>query len=293
MSSAKRPVTTTLQAQTPAFPEEQETAPLSVLAPNTSKMLAPLDSRVITGGLTGSTGSLEGSTQNRIPMVIKGELKRVEPLPPRPRHATRKHRKRLWLLGTLALLMTVAATLLVSTAHEHDPTLKSNQAIGSNTQIVKSANTSSGISAQATATWMYQNDGYDPYSHGQVIVSDGKNSWPWPYGQCTWWANYEYHKEASFWVQWTGNADQWFLGAQRAGWDYAQTPPPGIPSIIVLMPYVQGAGWLGHVAVVESQTGNVVHTSNMNWGYGGSTHVEYVDFTIGPGVYFVWHPPVN
>lgn len=287
MLSAKRPVTTALQAKTPTFSEEQETAPLSVLAPNTSKLLAPLDNRVTTGGLT---NSFPGSTQSRIPMVIKGDMKRAAPLPPRPAHAHHKHRKRLWILGMLVLVMTIAATLLVSTAHEHDPTLKANQATGSNTQIVKQQN---GISAQATATWMYENDGYDPYSNGEVTISDGTSSLLWPYGQCTYWANYEYHQETGFWVQWTGNADQWFLGAKEAGWDYSQTPPPGIHSIIVLMPYVQGSGWLGHVAVVESQTGNVVHTSNMNWGYGGSTHVEDVDFTVGPGVYFVWHPPVN
>lgn len=242
-----------------------------------------------------TTGGLV-NTQNRIPVVIKGDLKRPEPLPPRSREAHRQHSKRLWILGTAMLVMTIAATLLAATPQGRDLTLK----LGGNPAATvgqaangQQGNSGTGISAQATATWMYQNDGYDPYAHGQVIVSNGKFSWPWPYGQCTYWANYEYHKETGFWVQWTGNADQWFLGAQRAGWDYAQKPPIGIPSIIVLMPYVQGAGWLGHVAVVESQSGNVVHTSNMNWGFGGSTHVEYVDFTIGAGVYFVWHPPIG
>ena len=47
---------------------------------------------------------------------------------------------------------------------------------------------------------------------------------------------------------------------------------------------------LGHKRIIS---GNVVHTSNMNWGYGGNTHVEYVDFTTGAGVYFVWHKPAN
>lgn len=286
MLSAKRPSEAVSQA--PALPERRATTPLPVSGP-TSKLFPPLD-----GGIT--TGEL-GSTQSRGPVVIKGDLKRPEPLPPRSREAHRKHSKRLWVLGTAMLLITVAATLLAATPQGRDLTLKlSGQNPGATVGSIgggQQNGSTAGISAQATATWMYQNDGYDPYSHGQVIVSDGKNSLPWPYGQCTFWANSRYHDLTKFWVQWTGNADQWFLGAQRAGWDYAQRPPVGIPSIIVLMPYVQGAGWLGHVAVVEGQTGNVVHTSNMNWGFGGSTHVEHVDFTIGPGAYFVWHPPAN
>jgi surface antigen len=286
MLSAKRPSADVSQANAPASSQGRATSPLP--APVTSKLLPPLDGRIITGGL--------GSTSSRAPIVIKGDLKRPEPLPPRSREAHRKHSKRLWILGTAMLVITIAATLLAATPQGRDLTLRLSgnpvASVGSLSNGQQGSSASS-ISAQATATWMYQNDGYDPYSHGQVIVSDGKSSLPWPYGQCTYWANFRYHQLTGFWVQWTGNADQWFLGAQKAGWDYAQKPPVGIPSIIVLMPYVQGAGWLGHVAVVESQTGNVVHTSNMNWGYGGSTHVEDVDFTLGPGVYFVWHPPQN
>jgi surface antigen len=288
MLSAKRPSAAASQAEAPAFPTRPATSPLPAQVPLTSTLFPPLDGRLATGGLM--------NTQNRIPVVIKGDLKRPEPLPPRSREAHRQHHKRLWILGTAVLAITIAATLLAATPQGRDLTFK----LGGNPAATvgqavngQQTNNGTGISAQATATWMYQNDGYDPYSHGQVLISTGRNSLPWPYGQCTYWANYEYHKESGFWVQWTGNADQWFLGAQKAGWDYAQKPPIGIPSIIVLMPYVQEAGWLGHVAVVESQTGNVVHTSNMNWGYGGSTHVEYVDFTLGPGVYFVWHPPTG
>lgn len=291
MLSAKRPASTAFQAKTPVFPEEQETTPLPVLARNNSRMLAPLDIGVTTGGLT---NPLEKNTQNRVPMVIKGEMKRAEPLPPRSRKAIRRHRKRLWVLGMAMLVATIGATLLFATPQGHELTMKidPNQTKNTGTVITHQQNTSMGnVSAQATATYMYEQDGYDPYSNGQVTVSDGANSLPWPYGQCTYWANYRYHQLTGYWVQWTGNADQWFLGAQEAGWDYSQKPPIGVPSIIVLMQYVQQAGWLGHVAVVESVSGNVVHTSNMNWGYMGYTHVEDVDFTIGPGVYFVWHPP--
>ena len=69
---------------------------------------------------------------------------------------------------------------------------------------------------------------------------------------------------------------------------------PHVPSILVLMPYVQGAYGYGHVAIVESEDDNaspiVVHTSNMNWfnGGGGWDRESNYDFTVGSGVYFVW-----
>lgn len=293
MFFAKRPARAVSQKRTPASPEKQNsTASLPAPVSITSSLAAPLDTRILTGGLT---NSLEGSTMSRVPIVIKSSLKRAEPLQPPSRQARIKHSKRLWVLGMLVLIATIAATLLVTTpqGHEISARFDPNQVAGKSNVITNQRNSVAQVSALATTTYMYQNDGYDPYSHGEVNVSNGASSLPWPYGQCTYWANYQYHNETGYWVQWTGNADQWFLGAQMAGWDYAQTPPPGIHSIIVLMPYVQGAGWLGHVAVVESISGNVVHTSNMNWGYGGNTHTEMVDFTLGAGVYFVWHKPAN
>lgn len=295
MFFAKHSASTVSQQKAPAQPEDQHptTSPLPVPMSNTSSLATPLNTRILTGGLV---NSLEGSTSNRVPVVIKGELKRPEPLAPRSREARRKHSKRLWILGMLVLFVTIAATLLVATpqGREISARFDPNQINNKSTVITANQQNAAQVSALATTTWMYQNDGYDPYSHGEVNITDGTSSLPWPYGQCTFWANERYHQLTGYWVQWTGNADQWFLGAQRAGWDYGQTPPPaGTPSIIVLMPYVQGAGWLGHVAVVESQTGNVVHTSNMNWGYGGNTHTEMVDFTLGAGVYFVWHKPAN
>jgi surface antigen len=244
--------------------------------------------------MSGRTSSLEGSTSNRVPIVIKRELKRPEPLSPRSREARRKHSKRLWILGSLMLVITLAATLLSFTPQGREITTKFNpNQMANQSTVISNKQNAAQVAALATETWMYQNDGEDPYANGQVTVSNGSSSLPWPYGQCTSWANSRYHQLTGFWVQWAGNADQWFLGAQEAGWDYGQTPPSSVPSIIMLMPYVQGASWLGHVAVVESISGNIVHTSNMNWGYYGYTHVEYVDFTLGSGVYFLWHKPKN
>lgn len=271
------PVTGTLQ-------NPLSTSPLSI----TGTSWSTLDNRVVTGGLANPP---DGSNLSRVPVVIKGELKR--PAQHRPSPETRKkHSKRLWTLGMAVLVLTIAATLLATTPQGQELTAKVVGAQPNTGTLVSGQqnNQGSSISALATTTYMYENDGFDPYAYGQVTVSDGKNSLPWPYGQCTSWANEYYHKLTGYWVQWSGNADQWFKGAQMAGWDYGQTPPAGVPSIIVLLPYVQLASGYGHVAVVTGRSGNVVHTSNMNWGYGGYGNVEEVDFTLGPGVYFVWHP---
>ena len=292
MFFAKRPAATVSQAQTPASVEESPTAPMPVLASGAtpSKALVPLNTKLATGALSSPRG-----TVSRVPIVIKGELKRADPLAPPSRQARRKHSKRLWILGMSIVILTLSVTLLGLTPQGQELTARFSGLPTDNGTVISHQQNNSALApaALATTTWMYQNDGYDPYSHGEVNVSDGKSSLPWPYGQCTYWANYRYHQLTGYWVQWTGNADQWFLGAQKAGWDYGQTPPPGVPAIVVLMPYVQQAGGVGHVAVVESVSGNVVHTSNMNWGYGGWTHTEEVDFTLGAGVYFVWHKPVN
>src|SRR5205807_9904023 len=111
---------------------------------------------------------------------------------------------------------------------------------------------------------------------------------PWPLGVCTYWANYRYHALTGNWVTWTGNAYQWAAGAQLAGWHISNMPH--VPSIIVLQPGVQGSSGFGHVAVVESASGNVAHTSTMNWyaNGGGWNIVSNYDFVAGPGVSFIW-----
>ena len=131
------------------------------------------------------------------------------------------------------------------------------------------------------------------YSNGNMTVASGNSPRQWPYGQCTYWANAYYHQLTGWWVNWSGNADQWTYGASAAGWNVSTQPH--VPSIIVLMPGVQGASYAyGHVAVVTSIiNSNTVSTSNMNWyaNFGGLGIVSTVDFNYGPGygVYFVWH----
>jgi surface antigen len=105
-------------------------------------------------------------------------------------------------------------------------------------------------------------------------------------GQCTYWADYEYHHLTGYAVTWSGNASYWAIGAGAAGWNVS--PVPHVPSIIVLQPGYQGAGADGHVAVVESINANgTVHTSNWNvigWGV-----FSWGDYSSGAGVQYIWH----
>lgn len=108
------------------------------------------------------------------------------------------------------------------------------------------------------------------------------------YGQCTYWADSRYHALTGHWVPWGGNADEWSYGAAHsAGW--VVSSQPHIPSIIVLQPGVQQAGWYGHVAVVEEYNKDgTLNTSNWNWD-GNWGYTTYVTFKPGPGVSFVWY----
>jgi surface antigen len=99
-----------------------------------------------------------------------------------------------------------------------------------------------------------------------------------------------YHALTGYWVPWLGNAYQWAYGASSSGWIVSSTPR--VPSIIVLQSGVQGASYIGHVAVVERiNADGSVYTSDYNWySNGGWDILSYVTFTPGPGVSFVWHP---
>ncbi len=122
-----------------------------------------------------------------------------------------------------------------------------------------------------------------------MAVSGSGNNFP--AGQCTWWASQRYAQLTGKYVSWNGDAWSWANGAASKGWVVSSKPPPnGVPAIAVLSPGVQGAGGLGHVAVVENNNNGVsVTTSNLNWA-GNQTTATQVTFRVGPGVQFVWYP---
>jgi surface antigen len=151
------------------------------------------------------------------------------------------------------------------------------------------------ISSQAATATAVTQDGFDP---GVNVGQFAGIPTPPPgysgtgnrfyYGQCTYWAAMRYHALTGKWVPWLGNANQWHYGALNSGWIASSTPK--MHSILVMQAGVQGAGWYGHVAIVEqiNPDGSVV-TSNWNWlGNWGRTTME--TFRPGPGISFVYAP---
>lgn len=117
--------------------------------------------------------------------------------------------------------------------------------------------------------------------------ASGTNN-PYPYGQCTWWADERYHQLHGVYVPWTNESSdawQWTERARTFGWHVSSHPSVG--AILNLQPWVQGAYGLGHVAVVEQilSNGNVV-ASNMNWGSAPGQVID-VTFTPDAGVTFL------
>ena len=149
--------------------------------------------------------------------------------------------------------------------------------------------TSSIAQQDATATVTHQ-DGYDPGS-GVAPLSAGSANDHFAFGQCTYYASLRYHELTGQWVPWSGNAYQWTYEASRFGW--VVSSKPRVPSIIVLQPGVQGAGWSGQVAIVESiNPDGSISTSGWNWygpGGAGWGRLSVVTFRPGPGVSFIWH----
>lgn len=87
-----------------------------------------------------------------------------------------------------------------------------------------------------------------------VASSSGPNRFP--YGYCTWWVA---HKR---YIPWNGNAWQWYGNARAYGVSTGKTPVPGA----VMVTWESS---VGHVAYVESVSGNSFTISEMNYaGYG-------------------------
>lgn len=292
-STGPLPTGENLTIPLPAFPNKaaQQAGTSTALAPMPPRQWSP----VITDGSLPSThvtGTLLERdafvTTGRTPIVIQGTKKRIAPAP----LSYQAHKKRRFffsILGMCLLFLITTGTLFAATPLGHDMGLNFTIPQFNSNLFSNQNNTSYTVVVQATATAVYhrQTDGYVPPG----MITNGDGSLNWPVGQCTYWANLRYHQLTNFWVPWTGNADQWVAGARLAkGWNVSTLPH--VPSIIVMMPYEQGASGFGHVAVVESiNADGSVHTSNMNWfGNGGGFDKEsFVDFTTGPGIYFVWH----
>jgi surface antigen len=221
------------------------------------------------------------TTSLRQPVVIRGTGKKSAGL-------KRPPQGRRWVVQiavtSLILLITITTLLtVVPINNEGGHFFNPIQSISYLVQV-NGGNPSLVAQQAATATAITRQDGFDPGAN-QAGDSNSNN---FPYGQCTYWADYRYHQVTGHYVPWRGNADAWASGARQFGWNVSSKPH--LHAIIVLQPGVQGAGWLGHVAFVERvNPDGSVYTSNMNWYAGGGWgRVSYWTFYPGSGVSFVW-----
>jgi surface antigen len=228
------------------------------------------------------------TTGLRQPIIIRGTLKKKH-------HVIHPPKGRKWIISLIAivflLFITVGTALAASPLNGGSGHFTNPIQLVAN--LVHSSNESPSLVSQqaATATAVLQQDGFDPnHGTGGGTIMGGGGLNRFAFGQCTYWANMRYHALTGYWVPWLGNAYQWAYGASSAGWIVSSKPR--VPSIIVLQPGVQGAGYFGHVAIVERINANgSVYTSNFNWyGNGGWDILSYWTFTPGSGVSFAWHP---
>lgn len=273
--------------------EEQDTA--AHLTHTLTLNDSPRVTRLLTD-LRSQTGALSQAnpttTALRQPVVIPGSRRKASGVIRPPR--SRKLIINSAVLAVIAVLtlLTALAVAPLATGNGHPFSLFATfGSLHSNNDSAFNANL---IAQAATATAIVRQDGYDPNSNsnsGAPPVYSGSGVTPdhFAFGNCTYWADMEYHNLTGYWVGWLGNAYQWAAGASAAGWIVSSTPH--VPSIIVLQPYVQGAGGFGHVAVVlKINADGSVLTSNMNWyANGGWDIVSDWTFRPGPGVSFVWH----
>ena len=202
-------------------------------------------------------------------------------------------KRTLNVLAAIIVIAVLVGSLGLVYSHLHSQTRSGAGPQASATAQTAGTTPTARQTAGATPTTQ-QTAGVTPTVQASPTPLANGGSLNWPVGIDTYWANQRYHQLTAYWVAWSGNANQWLNEARSAGWKVSQTPH--MPSIMVLMSYVQGANAYGHVAVVESLVPNssptAVHTSNMNWveNGGGWDKVSYADFIVGPGVYFIWHP---
>jgi len=278
-------------------PLSEPITPTSPLAdPDTSPRVTghlpemkPVVTRPLTNDQTGALPIImSGTTSARQPVVIPATEKRRSTTnlePPQP--PQKRHWRQIVVTSLIAVIIIGTLLSVVPVDKAGDHLFNPFQPI-SNLVPSSGGNPTSLTQQDATATVTHQ-DGYDPGTG--VTLAPGSASDHFAFGQCTYYASMRYHQLTGYWVPWLGNAYQWSYAAGAFGWIVSSKPH--VPSIIVLQPGVQYAGWYGHVAIVESiNPDGSVSTSNWNWygpGGGGWARLSVVTFRPGPGVSFVWH----
>lgn len=101
---------------------------------------------------------------------------------------------------------------------------------------------------------------------GRRLAGDPSDGHKFPYGYCTWYVAQKKY------VPWSGNAGTWLYKAKSSG--YATGRAPKVGSIMVT-----SESWWGHVAIVESVSGNSFTVSEMN--YKGFAKKSYRTVNVG------------
>ncbi len=117
--------------------------------------------------------------------------------------------------------------------------------------------------------------GYPSY-----LASAGQDSVVDPWGmynrECVSYAAWKVHQRYGNMPYWggSGNANQWPGNARRSGISTGNSPRVGAVAVM-------SGGYYGHVAFVESVSGNTVHVSQYNWGVRG----EYSEMTVSASAF--------
>jgi surface antigen len=104
-----------------------------------------------------------------------------------------------------------------------------------------------------------------------AVKGESLSTNPGAAGQCTWWAEQEFHGWTGMYINTLGingtdgNAEYWAYNAAHRGWAVGTTPRAG--SIAVFQPGVAGADSFGHVAWVTQvyPSQNAIEVSEMNF----------------------------
>ncbi|HLZ80386.1 MAG TPA: CHAP domain-containing protein, partial [Ktedonobacteraceae bacterium] len=250
---------------TTPFPGSQYASTPGVTRPLTDPSISPGVTRNLAADIqTGAYPSLRSTTALRQPVVIRSTGKKSTGMrPPKGRRWV------VQLSVTVVMILIAVGTLMaVAPAGTYGETGFNpfrpviNWVEGSN-------NNPSLLAEQAATVTAVTRDGFQPSSNqsytGLPSAPSGTSGYDgFTYGQCTYYADFRYHQLTGNWVPWGGNAWEWAAGARASGWNVSSIPH--VPSIIVLQPGVQGAGYFGHVAVVERiNTDGTVYTTSWNW----------------------------
>jgi surface antigen len=124
-----------------------------------------------------------------------------------------------------------------------------------------------------------------PYPQGASYSSN-----PFPGGQCTWGAEYEWHAHFGSYIKVSGDAHSWAASAAANGWTVMSSPAAPIAngSLAVFQAGVDGASSpYGHVAWVVAVSGSTFEIYEMN-GTAGPYHWDYRWVNNVSGVSFIY-----